>query len=107
MLTVAGGAAAAVRSGSLSFGSSCRDHPVRLPVAASPDVVPALTAAAKQAKDSVLTSDGQCLAVGVTARESSEVAETPAAGEDRTRRCGWRTRTSGSSGSPPTARRPG
>ncbi|MER5200998.1 substrate-binding and VWA domain-containing protein [Streptomyces sp. NPDC002755] len=82
VLTVAGGAAAAVRSGLLSFGSSCRDHPVRLTVAASPDMAPALTAAAKQAADSGLTSDGQCLAVSVTARESSEVAGTLAAGKD-------------------------
>ncbi|MFJ9019271.1 hypothetical protein ACIRPU_04660 [Streptomyces sp. NPDC102259] len=82
VLTVAGGAAVAVRSGLLSFGSSCRDHPGRLTVAASPDMAPALTVAAKQAEDSGLTSDGQCLAVSVTARESSEVAETLAAGKD-------------------------
>lgn len=81
VLTVAGGVAAAVRSGLLSFGSSCRDHPVRLTVAASPDVAPALTVAAKQAEDGGLTSDGQCLEIGVTARESSEVAETLAAGK--------------------------
>jgi hypothetical protein len=55
---------------------------VRLTVAASPDVTPALSVAAEQAEDSGLTSDGQCLAVGVTARESSKVAETPAAGRD-------------------------
>ncbi|WP_308285940.1 MULTISPECIES: substrate-binding domain-containing protein [Streptomyces] len=82
VLTVAGGAAAAVRSGLLSFGSSCRDHPVRLTVAASPDVAPALMVAAKQAEDSGLTSDGQRLETGVTARESSKVAETLAAGKD-------------------------
>ncbi|MFH0178484.1 substrate-binding and VWA domain-containing protein [Streptomyces cacaoi] len=81
VLTIAGGAAAAVRSGLLSFGSACRDHPVRLTVAASPDMAPALTVAAKQAKDSGLTSDGQCLAVSVTAHESSKVAETLAAGK--------------------------
>ncbi len=83
VLTVAGGAAAAVRSGLLlSFGSSCRDHPVRLTVAAAPDIAPALTVAAMQAEDSGLTSDGQCLEVGVTARESAKVAETLAAGKD-------------------------
>ncbi|MEU2285126.1 substrate-binding and VWA domain-containing protein [Streptomyces sp. NPDC013178] len=82
VLTVAGSAAAAVRSGLLSFGSSCRDDPVRLTVAASPDLAPALTAAAKQAEDTGLTSDGQCLAVTVAARESSEVVNTLAAGRD-------------------------
>ncbi|MCX4760480.1 substrate-binding and VWA domain-containing protein [Streptomyces sp. NBC_01275] len=82
VLTVAGSAAAAVQSGLLSFGSSCREHPVRLTVAASPDLAPALTVAAKQARDSGLTSDGQCLAVTVSARESSEVTDTLAAGKD-------------------------
>ncbi|MER6959349.1 substrate-binding and VWA domain-containing protein [Streptomyces sp. NPDC000618] len=82
VLTVAGGATAAVRSGLLSFGSSCRDHPVRLTVAASPDLAPALTVAAKQAEDSGLTSDGLCLAITVTARESAKVADTLAAGKD-------------------------
>ncbi|CAM5241690.1 hypothetical protein [Streptomyces aurantiogriseus] len=37
VLTVAGSAAAAVQSGLLSSGSSCRDDPVRPTVAASPD----------------------------------------------------------------------
>jgi hypothetical protein len=82
VLTVAGSAAAAVQSGLLSFGSSCRDNPVRLTVAASPDLAPALTAAAERAEDTGLTSDGQCLAITVTARESSQVADTLAAGRN-------------------------
>ncbi|WP_062646523.1 substrate-binding and VWA domain-containing protein [Streptomyces maremycinicus] len=82
VLTVAGAAAATLRGGLLSLGSSCRDHPVRLTVTASPDLAPALTVAAKRAEDSGLTSDGQCLAVSVAARESSEVAGTLAAGKD-------------------------
>jgi len=80
VLTVAGGTAAAVRSGLLSFGSSCRDDPVRLELAASPDITPALTAAAKRARDSNITSDGRCIAVTVTARDSYKVADTLAAG---------------------------
>ncbi|MFF3849729.1 substrate-binding and VWA domain-containing protein [Streptomyces sp. NPDC002328] len=80
VLVVAGSAAAAVDSGLLSFGSSCHDDPVRLAVAASPDLAPALTAAAKRAEDTGLTSDGQCLAVTVRARESSEVTRTLAEG---------------------------
>jgi hypothetical protein len=80
VLTVAGGTAVAVRSGLFSFGSSCRDDPVRLRLAASPDIAPALTAAAKRARDSDLTSDGRCIAVTVTARDSYKVADALAAG---------------------------
>jgi len=82
VLAVAGGAAAAVQSGLLSFGSSCRDEAVRLEVAASPDVAPALQAAADRARDDNLTSDGRCLDISVTARESSKVRDTLVAGKD-------------------------
>ncbi|MEU6252007.1 substrate-binding and VWA domain-containing protein [Streptomyces sp. NPDC047043] len=81
VLTVAGGTAVAVRSGLLSFGSSCRDNPVRLKLAASPDIAPALTAAAKRARDDDITSDGRCIAVTVTARDSYKVADVLAAGK--------------------------
>jgi ABC-type Fe3+ transport system substrate-binding protein len=80
VLTVAGGTAAAVRSGLLSFGASCQEDPVRLKLAASPDVAPALTAAAKRARDDDLTSDGRCVAVTVTARDAYKVADTLLAG---------------------------
>ncbi|MGW2516256.1 substrate-binding and VWA domain-containing protein [Streptomyces sp. NPDC001617] len=76
VLTVAGGTAGAVKSGLLSFGSSCQDNPVRLELAASPDIAPALTAAAKRARESDITSDGRCVAVSVTARDSYKVADT-------------------------------
>src|SRR4051794_34517229 len=79
VLVVAGGTAAA-RSGLLSFGSSCQDHPVRLRLAASPDIAPALTEAAKRARSSGITSDGRCIAVSVTARDAYKVADTLAAG---------------------------
>ncbi|MFF4360755.1 substrate-binding and VWA domain-containing protein [Streptomyces sp. NPDC001604] len=81
VLAVAGGTAGAVKSGLLSFGSSCQDDPVRLKLAASPDIAPALTAAAKQARRSDITSDGRCLAVTVTARDSYKVADAIAAGK--------------------------
>ncbi|WP_371672890.1 substrate-binding and VWA domain-containing protein [Streptomyces sp. NBC_00289] len=81
VLTVAGGAAAAVRSGLLSFGSSCQDDPVRLRLAASPDLAPALSAAARQARAANITSDGQCVAVTVTARDSYKVADALMAGK--------------------------
>ncbi|SNX56899.1 ABC-type sulfate transport system substrate-binding protein [Streptomyces sp. TLI_55] len=76
VLTVAGGTAAAVQSGLLSFGASCQEDAVRLKVAASPDVVPALRAAAERARDAGLTSDGRCVDVMVTAQDSSKVADT-------------------------------
>ena len=81
VLTVAGGTAAAVQSGLLSFGSSCQDDPVRLKLAASPDMAPALTAAAKRARAANITSDGRCVAVTVTARESYKVTDTLTAGK--------------------------
>lgn len=82
VLAVAGGTAAAVQGGLLSFGSSCRDEAVRLEVAASPDVAPALRAAAERAHDENLTSDGRCVDITVTARESYKVRDTLAAGKD-------------------------
>lgn len=79
VLTVAGGTAAAVKSGLLSFGSSCQDDAVRLRLAASPDIAPVLTAAAERARQQNVTSDGRCVAVSVTARDSYKVADTLAA----------------------------
>ncbi|WRZ94208.1 substrate-binding domain-containing protein [Streptomyces sp. NBC_01007] len=76
VLTVAGGTAAAVHGGLLSFGGSCQDDAVHIEVAASPDIAPALRAAAEDAREKNITSDGRCLDVGVTARESYEVAAT-------------------------------
>ncbi|MGW7047910.1 substrate-binding and VWA domain-containing protein [Streptomyces avermitilis] len=75
VLTVAAGTAAAVRGGLLSFGSSCRDHAVRLKIAASPDVAPALRAAADEARTKNITSDGHCLDIHVTARDAYQVTE--------------------------------
>ncbi|MFK4101667.1 substrate-binding domain-containing protein [Streptomyces sp. NPDC019531] len=82
VLTVAGGTAAAVQGGLLSFDSSCRDDAVRLKVAASPDVAPALRAAAERARDENLTSDGRCVDITITARESYKVRDTLVAGRD-------------------------
>ncbi|MGW5177346.1 substrate-binding and VWA domain-containing protein [Streptomyces sp. NPDC004082] len=76
VLTVAAGTAAAVGGGLFSFGSSCQDDAVRLRVAASPDIAPALKAAAEHARASHVTSDGHCLDIAVTAREAHEVADT-------------------------------
>ncbi|WP_435226500.1 substrate-binding and VWA domain-containing protein [Streptomyces sp. Tue6028] len=80
VLTVAAGTAAAVRGGLLSLGGSCQDDAVHLEVAASPDVAPALRAAAEFARENNITSDGRCLDVGVSARESYKVTEALRAG---------------------------
>ncbi|SEC94140.1 von Willebrand factor type A domain-containing protein [Streptomyces sp. 3213] len=81
VLTVAGGTAVAVQSGLLSFGSSCRKDAVRLKLAASPDMAPALRAAAGKARDENITSDGQCLNISVTAQESYKFADTLKSGK--------------------------
>jgi len=81
VLTVAAGTAATVQSGLLSFGSSCQDDPVRLKLAASPDLAPALTTAATRARDDDLTSDGRCVVVEVTARDAYKVTNSLLAGE--------------------------
>ncbi|WP_338908809.1 substrate-binding and VWA domain-containing protein [Streptomyces nigra] len=81
-LTVAGGTAAAVGKGLLTFGTSCQDDAVRLTLAASPEVAPALKTAADRARRAGLTSDGRCVAVTVTAREPHRIAEALSADED-------------------------
>ncbi|MEU9454166.1 substrate-binding and VWA domain-containing protein [Streptomyces sp. NPDC048277] len=75
VLVVAGGTAAAVQTGLISFGASCKDDPVRVTVAASPDLSPALTAAAERAREQNVTSDGRCIAVTVSAQESYKVTD--------------------------------
>ncbi|MCX4992412.1 MULTISPECIES: substrate-binding and VWA domain-containing protein [unclassified Streptomyces] len=75
VLTVAGGAAAAVRGGLLSFEGSCQDDAVHIEVVASPDIAPALRATAEDAREKNITSDGRCLDVRVRARESYKVAD--------------------------------
>ncbi|MFI0961852.1 substrate-binding domain-containing protein [Streptomyces sp. NPDC021080] len=81
VLTVVGGTAAAVRGGLFSFESSCDDAAVHIEVAASPDIAPALRAVAEDARAKDITSDGRCLDVHVTARESYKVAAALGAGE--------------------------
>ncbi|MGW3913321.1 VWA domain-containing protein [Streptomyces sp. NPDC005070] len=81
VLTVAGGTAAAIHGGLFSLGSSCEDDVVHIEVAASPDIAPALRAVAEDAREKNVTSDGRCLDVGVTARDSYKVAASLGAGE--------------------------
>lgn len=81
VVTVAAGAAAAVNGGLFAIGSSCRDSAVHITVAASPDVAPALKALADHARERDITSDGRCIDVTVTARESYQVAQSLGSGK--------------------------
>ncbi len=74
VLAVAGGTAVAVQRGLLSFGHSCAATAVRLDLVASPDVAPAVEAVAERARKEKITSDGSCMDVRVTARDSYKVA---------------------------------
>ncbi|MCX4910411.1 substrate-binding and VWA domain-containing protein [Streptomyces sp. NBC_00878] len=75
VLAAAGGTAAAVDGGLVSFGSTCWDSAVRLRIAAAPGIAPALKEAADYARDNDVTSDGSCLDVRVTARDSYQVTD--------------------------------
>ncbi|MET9499107.1 substrate-binding and VWA domain-containing protein [Streptomyces sp. NPDC006552] len=79
VLLVAAGTALVVRSDLLGLGGSCGDA-VHVDVAASPDVAPALRAVATTAREQKITSDGSCLDVSVTARDSYQVADALRAG---------------------------
>ncbi|MEU9183602.1 substrate-binding domain-containing protein [Streptomyces sp. NPDC048484] len=74
-LVLAAGTVAAVDGGLLSFGSSCWDDVVRLRIAAAPGIAPALKDAADYARDNDVTSDGSCLDVRVTARDTYKVTD--------------------------------
>ncbi|MGW8330345.1 substrate-binding and VWA domain-containing protein [Streptomyces sp. NPDC055897] len=74
VLTVAGGTAVAAQRGLLSFGRSCASTAVRIDLVASPDVAPAVEAVAERARKEKITSDGSCMDVRVTARDSYKVA---------------------------------
>ncbi|MEV0850216.1 substrate-binding and VWA domain-containing protein [Streptomyces sp. NPDC049954] len=73
VVAVLAGAALAVRGGLIPLGDSCAKDAVDLKVAASPDIAPALREAADYARDHAITSDGNCLDVEISARDSSKV----------------------------------
>ncbi|WP_199788357.1 MULTISPECIES: substrate-binding and VWA domain-containing protein [unclassified Streptomyces] len=81
VLAVATGAGVAVKGGLLSFSESCEDSAVRLTLAASPDIAPAVREVAERTRADEVKSDGHCLDVEVVARDSSKVAEALAGGE--------------------------
>ncbi|WP_406509536.1 extracellular solute-binding protein [Streptomyces sp. NBC_00212] len=74
VLAVAGGTAIAVQRGLLTFSHSCAASAVRLDLVASPDAAPAVKAVADRARTEKITSDGSCMDVRVTARDSYKVA---------------------------------
>ncbi|MET9053834.1 substrate-binding and VWA domain-containing protein [Streptomyces bacillaris] len=80
VLAVATGAGVAVKGGLLSFSESCEDSAVRLTLAASPDIAPAVREIAERTRADEVKSDGHCLDVEVVARDSSKVAEALAGG---------------------------
>ncbi|MFE2293131.1 substrate-binding and VWA domain-containing protein [Streptomyces sp. NPDC059452] len=75
VLAVATGTAVAVKGGLLSFSESCEDSAVRLTLAASPDIAPAVRAIAEQTLADEVRSDGHCMDVEVVARDSYKVAD--------------------------------
>lgn len=82
VLAVAAGAGIAVQSGVFSRGGPCPGDPVRLDMVASPDIAPALRTLADGARRDRVTSDGSCLDIRVTARESYLVANDLATGAE-------------------------
>ncbi|MEE1736712.1 substrate-binding and VWA domain-containing protein [Streptomyces sp. BE147] len=82
VLAVAAGTAVAVQGGVLSFSESCEDSSVKLSMAASPDIAPAMRAIADKAREDEVRSDGRCLDVKVVARDSYKVADALATGDE-------------------------
>ncbi|MFF7655537.1 substrate-binding domain-containing protein [Streptomyces sp. NPDC007983] len=74
VLAVATGAVVVLRGGLLPSAGSCRSNAVRLSVAASPDIAPALRTVADHARKADIRSDGRCLDVKVASRPAYEVA---------------------------------
>ncbi|MFC8828593.1 substrate-binding domain-containing protein [Streptomyces sp. NPDC057137] len=75
VLSLAAGTGIAARSGLLSFADGCTGSAVRIDLAASPDIAPAVAAVADSARRDNVTSDGRCVDVRVEARENHEIAD--------------------------------
>ncbi|WP_078078422.1 substrate-binding domain-containing protein [Streptomyces niveus] len=80
VLSVAAGTGVAAQSGLLSFADGCTGSAVRIDLAASPDIAPAVRAVADDARRNNVTSDGRCVDVRVDARENYEIADGLATG---------------------------
>lgn len=80
VLSVAAATGIAARNGLLSFAGGCTGSAVRVDLAASPDIAPAVRAVADSARRNDVTSDGRCVDVRVVARENYEIADDLATG---------------------------
>ncbi|WP_405620342.1 substrate-binding domain-containing protein [Streptomyces sp. NBC_01508] len=80
VLSLAAGTGIAAASGLLSFAAGCTGSAVRIDLAASPDIAPAVRAVADDARRNDVTSDGRCVDVRVDARENYEIADDLATG---------------------------
>ncbi|MDJ0347006.1 substrate-binding domain-containing protein [Streptomyces sp. H10-C2] len=74
VLALGAGSFAVLRGGLLPLNGQCAAGVVKIGVAASPDIAPALTTIAQQARTTGVKTDGRCLDVTVTGRSSAEVA---------------------------------
>ncbi|WP_406348927.1 substrate-binding and VWA domain-containing protein [Streptomyces sp. NBC_00144] len=74
VLGAAAGTAVAVERGVFGLSGPCHGSAVKLRMVASPDITPAVRTAAERAREDHVQSDGQCLDITVTARDSYEVA---------------------------------
>lgn len=80
VLSVAAGTGIAAASGLLSFADGCAGSAVRIDLAASPDIAPAVRAVADSARRDDVTSHGRCVDVRVEARDNYEIADDLATG---------------------------
>ncbi|NEA60087.1 VWA domain-containing protein [Streptomyces sp. SID13666] len=75
VLAMGAGTFVVLRGGLLPLSGHCAEGVVKIAVAASPDIAPALTTIAKQARATGVKTDGRCLDVTVTSRASADVAD--------------------------------
>ncbi|WUW11636.1 substrate-binding and VWA domain-containing protein [Streptomyces sp. NBC_01465] len=75
VLCVATGTALAAQGGLLGFSTSCSDSAVKLRLVASPDIAPAVRTVADRIRKDKVTTDGQCMDITVTARDSYKVSD--------------------------------
>lgn len=80
VLSLAAGTAVAARGGFLPFGNGCADPTVRVDLAVSPDIAPAVRAVADQARRDGVSSAGHCVDIRVDARANHEIADALANG---------------------------
>ncbi|MEV0778498.1 substrate-binding domain-containing protein [Streptomyces sp. NPDC050433] len=80
VLSLAAGTGIAAGSGLLPLDGGCEGSAVKIDLAASPDIAPAVRAVADSAREDEVTSAGRCIDVRVKARENYEIADDLATG---------------------------